>query len=71
MSSTPPELAEVLVAYDLRFEGISVNLWDVVEIDGHARAWRAILYSEDGTEGNFVAAVKEIRCTSDECRPYR
>jgi len=62
---------EVLVAYDLGFEGIDVDLWGVVEIDGHARTWRAIVYSEDGTEGNFVGAVKEIRGASDKCRPYR
>jgi len=34
-------------------------------------SWRAIFYSEDDTEGNFVGAVKEIGGTSDDCRSYR
>jgi hypothetical protein len=50
---------EALVAYDLEFEGINVDIWDAVEIDGHARTWRAIFYSDDGTEGNVVGAVKK------------
>jgi hypothetical protein len=48
-----------------------VDLWDVVEIDGHARTWRATFDPEDGTESNCVGAVKEIRGISDECRSCR
>jgi|SRR5947209_4324968 len=48
---------EVLVTCNV--QGIEMDLWDVAEIDGHARTWRGIFCANDGTEGNFVGAGRK------------